>query len=180
MCSIIYKNLKDGLQIMKKLNNEKINKIKATWFLRSFGFLKVPLIFYCRPSVVEFSSETVIVKIPFKRRNRNHLKSMYFGTLAVGADVAGGFLAMALIRKSGRNISLVFKDFKAEFLKRPEGDTHFTCNAGQAIKNLIDEATKTGERVNMPLKITATVPEISGNEPVAEFILTLSLKAINN
>jgi hypothetical protein len=28
----------------------------------------------------------------------------------------------------------------------------------------------------MPLKITATVPEISGNEPVAEFILTLSLK----
>lgn len=151
-------------------------RIKATWFLRSFGFWKVPLIFYCRPSVVEFSSETVIVKIPFKRRNRNHLKSMYFGTLAVGADVAGGMLAMNLIRKSGRKISLVFKDFKAEFLMRPEGDTYFTCNDGQAVKNLIDETIRTGERVNMPLKITATVPEISGDEPVAEFILTLSLK----
>ena len=101
---------------------------------------------------------------------------MYFGALAVGADIAGGVLAMDLIRKSGRNISLVFKDFKAEFLKRPEGDTYFTCNDGKAIENLITETIKTGERVNMPLKITATVPEISGNEPVAEFVLTLSLK----
>lgn len=101
---------------------------------------------------------------------------MYFGALAVGADIAGDVLAMALIRKSGRNISLVFKDFKVGFLKRPEGDTHFTCNDGQGVKNLIDETTKTGERVNMPLKITATVPEILGDEPVAEFVLTLSLK----
>ena len=150
--------------------------IQATWFLRSFGLNKVPLIFYCRPTVVKLTEETTVIKIPYKRRNKNHLKSMYFGALAVGADVAGGVLAMDLIRKSGRNISLVFKDFKADFLKRPERDTHFTCNDGLAVKNLIDEAIKTGERVNRPLKITATVPEISGNEPVAEFVLTLSLK----
>ncbi len=158
---------------MKKLINEKI---KATWAIRYFGLSKVPLILYCRPSVIKFTQETTVIKIPFKRRNKNHLKSIYFGVLAVGADIAGGILAMGLIRKSGRNISLVFKDFKADFLKRPEGNTHFTCNDGQAVKNLIDEATKTGERVNMPIKITATVPRISGNEPVAEFILTLSLK----
>ena len=151
-------------------------EIKATWFIRLFGLKKVPLIFYCRPSVIKLTDETTVIKIPFKRRNRNHLRSMYFGSLAVGADVAGGVLGMDLIKKSGRNISLVFKDFKAEFLKRPEGDTYFTCNDGLAVKKLIDEATKTGERVNMPLKITATVPEISGIEPVAEFILTLSLK----
>jgi len=157
---------------MKFLSKE----LKATWFIRSFGISKVPLILYCRPTVVKLTEETTVIKIPFKHRNKNHLKSMYFGALAVGADVAGGVLAMYLIRKSGRNISLVFKDFKADFLKRPEGDTHFTCNDGLAVKNLIDETTKTGERINMPLKITATVPEISDNEPVAEFILTLSLK----
>ncbi len=89
-------------------------EIKATWFIRLFGLKKVPLIFYCRPSVIKLTDETTIIKIPFKRRNRNHLRSMYFGSLAVGADVAGGVLAMDLIRKSGRNVSLVFKDFKAE------------------------------------------------------------------
>ena len=151
-------------------------EIRATWFIRSFGFSKVPLIFFCRPSVIKLTKETTVIKIPFKRRNKNHLNSMYFGALSVGADVAGGVLALDLIRKSGRNISLVFKDFKADFLKRPEGNTHFTCNDGQAVKNLIDEAMKTGERVHMPLKIAATVPEISGSEPVAEFVLTLSLK----
>ena len=151
-------------------------ELNATWFIRIFGLSKVPLIFYCRPSVIKLTEETAVIKIPLKRRNKNHLKSMYFGALAVGADVAGGVLAMDLIRKSGRNISLVFKDFKAEFFKRPEGDTYFTCNDGQAVKNLITETINTGERVNMPLKITATVPEISENEPVAEFVLTLSLK----
>ena len=79
-------------------------QIKATWFIRGFGLSKVPLIFYCRPSVVELTDELTIIKIPFKRRNRNHLKSMYFGVLAVGADVAGGVLAMDLIRKSERKI----------------------------------------------------------------------------
>jgi len=153
-----------------------MKNIKATWFIRYFGLMKVPLIFYCRPSVEKLSDESTIIKIPFKRRNRNHLRSMYFGVLAVGADVAGGVLAMDIIRKSGRKISLIFKDFKADFLKRPEGDTHFTCNDGSAINELIEEAIKTGERVNMPIKITATVPKIFGDEPVAEFILTLSLK----
>ena len=151
-------------------------ELRATMFIRTFGLSKVPLIYYCRPSVIKLTEDSTIIKIPFKRRNKNHLNSMYFGALSVGADVAGGVLAMDLIRKSGYNISLVFKDFKADFLKRPEGDTYFTCNDGRSIKKLIDEAIKTGERVNMPLKITATVPEISGNEPVAEFILTLSLK----
>ena len=151
-------------------------EIKATGFIRLFGLKKVPLIFYCRPSVIKLTDETTIIKIPFKRRNRNHLRSMYFGSLAVGADVASGVLAMDLIRKSGRNVSLVFKDFKADFLKRAEGDTLFTCNDGKAIQSLINETITSGERVYMPVKITATVPSKFGEEPVAEFVLTLSLK----
>ena len=151
-------------------------ELKATWFIRSFGLSKVPLIFYCRPSIVKLTEKITVIKIPFKRRNKNHLKSMYFGALSVGADVAGGVLAMHLIQKSGHNISLIFKDFKADFLKRPEADTYFACSDGLAVISLINEAVNTGERVNMPLKITATVPELSGDEPVAEFVLTLSLK----
>ena len=155
-------------------------QVKATWYLRYFGWKKVPLIYYCRPSVVELNREKAIIKIPIKRRNRNHLNSMYFGVLAVGADVAGGLLAMDQIRRSKKKVSLVFKDFKADFLKRPEGDTIFTCKDGLAIEKLVQEAIESGERVNMPLKITATVPTIFGDEPVAEFGLTLSLKDKSN
>lgn len=151
-------------------------QVKATWYLRYFGWKKVPLIYYCRPSVVELSREKAVIKIPIKRRNRNHLNSMYFGVLAVGADVAGGLLAMDQIRRSKKKISLVFKDFKADFLKRPESDTLFTCKDGMAIEKLVEEAIESGERVNMLLNITATVPKIFDDEPVAEFVLTLSIK----
>lgn len=152
------------------------SKMKATFYLRAFGFLKVPLIFFCRPSVVDLTDDQCVIKIPLSRRTKNHLNSMYFGTLAVGADCAGGLMAMRWIEAEGNRASLVFKDFQAKFLKRPEGDVLFTCKDGKAISELVRKALETGERQYMPVHITATVPSKLGTEPVAEFILTLSVK----
>ena len=59
--------------------------------LRLFGLLKIPLIWYVKPSVVSIGEEKIVVKVPLRRRNKNHLKSMYFGTLCVGADCTGFF-----------------------------------------------------------------------------------------
>ena len=148
---------------------------KTTWQMLVFGLMRIPLIFFCRPKVVSISDTKLEVKIKLNRRTKNHLNSMYFGVLSVGADVTGGFLAMKLICNNQSRISLIFKDFHADFLKRAEGDVHFICEDGLAIKNLVEVVEQTGERQNLPLHITATVPSIS-NETVAEFILTLSLK----
>jgi hypothetical protein len=104
---------------------------------------------------------------------------MYFGVLAVGADITGGFLAMDPIKESGRNIALIFKDFKADFLKRPEGDVHFICNDGLAVRELVKKATESGERHNYKLNIEASVPSLS-TDIVAKFELTLSLKDKTN
>jgi len=124
---------------------------------------------------VNISDTRLEVKIRFNRRTKNHLNSMYFGVLSVGADVTGGFLAMKLIHESQSKISLIFKDFHADFLKRAEGDVHFICEDGLAIQDLVKLTEQTGERQNLPVHITAIVPSIS-DEPVAKFILTLSLK----
>ena len=72
---------------------------------------------------------------------------------------------------------MIFKDFHADFLKRAEGDVHFICEDGLEIRNLVELTENTEERHNLPVHITATVPLIS-DEPVAKFILTLSLKKI--
>ena len=93
----------------------------------------------------------------------------------LGADVTGGFMAFEYMRASKSRMSLIFKDFHANFLKRAEGDVHFLCEEGQAIQELVKQANKTGERENMPVHIIATVPSIS-KDPVAKFILTLSIK----
>ncbi|MDC1016210.1 DUF4442 domain-containing protein [Candidatus Thioglobus sp.] len=148
---------------------------KTTRLIQLFGITKVPMIWYCRPKVIEHTDEKVEIKIPLKRKTKNHLGSMYFGVLAVGADITGGFLAMDPIQESGRKINLIFKDFKADFLKRPEGDVHFICNDGLAVKELVDKVSKSSDRHNFKLSIEATVPSIS-SEVVAKFELTLSLK----
>ena len=151
-------------------------QMRDTLFLQSFGFLKIPLLFACRPSVLELTDERAVVRIRLNRTTRNHLRSMYFGTLAIGADCAGGIIAAKMIEDAGANVSLVFKDFHAEFLKRPEGDVHFTCVDGKAITELVQRTLASGERENLPVHVVATVPTKMGDEPVAKFTLTLSLK----
>ena len=150
---------------------------KNTLALWGFGLTKIPLIAFVRPSIIHIDDEGCEVRIPLNYFTKNHLGSMYFGVLSVGADVAGGLMAMEMIRRSKKKVQLVFKDYKANFLKRPEGDVHFICHDGAKIKKQLAETIKTKQRVTRPLKIIATTPKLSGDEPVAEFELGLSLKA---
>ncbi len=144
--------------------------------LRLWTFLRIPLLFFLRPSVVEATPERTVIRIPYSRRSRNHLGSMYFGALCAGADLAGALTAMRRIEASGRRVSLIFKDVRAQFFKRAEGDVLFACEDGKAIEALVRRAIESGEREELPVRIVATVPEKLGAEPAAEFVLTLSLK----
>ncbi|MFM2589905.1 DUF4442 domain-containing protein [Vibrio sp. TBV020] len=149
---------------------------KANLYLNLFGFFKVPFIWLARPKILHLDADRVEVKIPLKRRTKNHLNSMYFGVLAVGADVAGGFMAMSKAQDSGKQVSLAFKAVEGQFLKRPEADVHFICEDGKQIDQMLNRTFETGERVNEAVKITAICPSLHGDEPMAEFYLTLSLK----
>lgn len=149
---------------------------RETLRVRLWAFLHIPLLFFVRPSILQLDDGVTVVRLPFRRRTRNHLGSMYFGALSIGADVAGGLAAMRAIEASGGHVSLIFKDFRAEFLRRAEGDVHFRCDQGQAIRELVALARSSGEREEMPVHVTATVPA-EGEEPAARFTLTLSLKA---
>lgn len=150
-------------------------KLRETFLLRAFARMKIPLLAFVRPHVVEMSQTRCEIKIALTRRTKNHLNSMYFGALSTGADASGGLIAMRAIQESGQKVGLIFKDFHAEFLQRAEGDVHFICEQGQEIRALVAKAIASGERENMPVHLTAVVPTKS-TQPVAKFILTLSLK----
>ena len=151
-------------------------KLKMTLFIRYFGLMKVPMIFYCKPRVIEISSKSVTLKIPFIRRNRNHLGSMYLGALCVGADITSALLSLSIIKESGKKILPIFKDFKADYYKRAEGDVLFVCNQGDEIQNMIQEVIQNKVRINKKIDVLAYVPSKLNEEVVAKFSLTLSLK----
>ena len=152
-------------------------KFKMTLFIRYFGLTKVPMIFYCRPKVIEISPDSVTVKIPLLRRNKNHVGSMYLGALSVGADITSAMLALGIIKKSDKKIIPIFKDFHADYYKRAEGDVHFICNEGVKIKKMLKEVVDNNLRINEKIIVNAYVPNKLGDEVVAKFSLTLSLKA---
>ena len=150
---------------------------KGNQTLIAFGKHKVPLIGYCEPTLISLSDQHCEVMIPLNNKTQNHVNSLYFGTMSIGADITGGFLAMMIGEQSNHTIELLFKDFKADFIKRAMADTHFHCHDGQLIQKMIQETVQTKKRVNKTISITATTPNVTGNEVIATFELTLSLKA---
>jgi hypothetical protein len=152
---------------------------KINWFLKAFGLFKVPLIAYVNPKVTHFDDQSVVVKIKLKRRSKNHLGSMYFGALAIGADVAGGISAVIFAESLNQKISLAFKSVKGEFIKRPEDDVVFTCADGEVIQAMIKKSIAQQERINEMVTIIATCPTQFDQDPVAIFQLELSIRAIN-
>ena len=142
----------------------------------AFGWLKIPMIAFLHPRVMRLDDGGAVIRFKLNRRSRNHVGSLYFGALAVGADLAGGILAMRAIETSKQPVSLIFQSFKADFHKRAMADVDFTCLQGPEVAALVQQAIDTKERVSMPVTIIATTPSVSGDEPVATLEVLLSLK----
>jgi len=149
--------------------------LTETALVRLLG-LRIPVLFFVRPRVMELTDQGCAVKIPLRYATRNHVGSMYFGVLAAGADLAGGLNAFRLIRTRFPRHVLIFKDARMDFLKRADGDVWFRCRDGETVRSAFEQADQSGERVTIPVEIVATVPDKYGDEPVARFTLGLSVE----
>jgi len=103
---------------------------------------------------------------------------MFVGVLASGADCTGVLAAMHKTQMKGVKVNFALKSMQVDFIKRAEGDTYFTCEQGVEIGQYVQEALATGERLNRSITVIATCPDATGDEPVAEFTLMLSLKSL--
>ena len=152
------------------------NMLKATWSLRLFAITRIPLIAIVRPTLLKADRKSCVVQLPLSWLAKNHLGSLYFGALCIGADLAGGLIVMNLIRTRASRVAFLFKDFHADFHKRAEGATVFSCHDGEKLLALLDRAETSGEREEDVVAVVATVPDKLGDEPVATFRLTISMK----
>ena len=148
--------------------------------LRMVTWWQIPVICYCRPKIIHLDDESCKLRIPLNWRTRNHVQSMYIGVFTVGADLTGGLLTLRSIQKRKRKVVLIFKDFHANFFKRAEQDVIFICKDGAEIYHAVQQAVDKGERINLPINITAMLSQDTEDEPVANFRLTLSIKDQTN
>jgi len=146
---------------------------KLKWQLFLLGIFKIPMIGFVAPQLIEIDDQKVKVKIKLNRKKKNHLNSMYFGALAVGADIAGGIHTFYYAEKLKIKLSFAFKDMKADFIKRAESDVIFESNGGEKIQEMIDQSIQTKSRINETMMVIAYN---STQEIVATFEMGVSLK----
>jgi acyl-coenzyme A thioesterase PaaI-like protein len=153
--------------------NKSVSIGKMRWMLFLLGVFKIPMVGFLRPKLIFLDENKVKVQIKLKRRSKNHLSSMYFGALAIGADIAGGIHVFYFSELENSKVSFAFKGMKADFIKRAESDVCFECNEGHLVRNAINQSKESGERVNQVIHVNATD---SNAELVATFEMIVSVK----
>ena len=146
------------------------------WYLFFLGKFKIPMLGFSRVKLIDLNDDIAKVSIGLRRRTKNHLNSMYFGALAVGADVAGGIHAFYYAEKMNKKISFAFKSMNAQFIKRAESDCTFISNDGKKVENAVLRSIKDNVRINETTKVHVYD---ASNELVAEFEMEISVKCLN-
>jgi acyl-coenzyme A thioesterase PaaI-like protein len=156
---------------MKAEAESLFKKIKFQLFL--LGKFKIPLLGYTGVRLIAINDTSSKVSVRLKRRTKNHLNSMYFGALAVGADVAGGIHAFYFANKHKKKVAFAFKGMSCEFIKRAESDCIFVSEDGKKVEDAILKSIATGDRVNETTHVDVYDSE---KELVATFEMIVSVK----
>ena len=102
-------------------------------------------------TVQEWSAERCVLELPFRRKNRNHLGSMYFGAQMTLADLAVGLLLFQhfpMDRYGG-----VIKRVEADFRAKGKGALRCVAELPDDVADVLNDA-----RVNDSGKAEAWVP----------------------
>lgn len=158
-----------------------LQKLKYTAFVQIYGWLRIPLIAFVAPRVREFDEKQCILEIPLNYRTKNHLGAMYFGALAIGAELSIAVAAVLAIQESQQKIDFVFKDFDAKFLKRADGPVRFVSMEVAEVKKMIRDSAGVSDRIERKFKGFAYVPGKDKIPPdqavhVMDYELTLSVR----
>lgn len=155
----------------KDVKEVSLKSMKRKLFL--LGLVKIPMIGYVKPRLIQLDEREAAVRIRLRRRTKNHLNSMYFGALAVGADVAAGLHAFYFADKMGKKVSFAFKGMNAEFLMRAESTIVFVSEDGAKVSDAMQRSLQQDERVNEPINVIAKNDK---DEVVARFEMIVSVR----
>ncbi len=110
-----------------KSNKDLIDRglFKKNLLLRALSSRRVPLLFLCSPQIVELSENESVVKIPLQFTTKNHVGSMYFGALAMGAELSVALPVVFAVFEQRQPFNFLFTQFNCEFIKKAKEDIYF-------------------------------------------------------
>lgn len=149
------------LQLLKQ-------NLKFSWYL----WRRLPLAWLMGLKIKEIEQDSCSIILPFKKRNLNPFKSMYFAAQIAAAELSTGLLLLVAIDGKPK-ISMLVKDVHASFVKKAVTDIDFVCKDGKTIEEAINQAIATEEKVEFQAISFGYNKE---NEMVCKTIITWSIK----
>ena len=164
-----------------QLNQDSINFVKknftSSWRFRLTMLRIVPMGFLCGMKVTELSETTCSVTVPFKWLNKNPFKSTFWAVLGMAAEMSSGALLTLFTFRQHPSVAMIIVKSSAEFVKKAQDITTFTCEDGQKIRQAIQQTMQTKEPELIECKMTGI--NLAG-ETVAHFTFTWSVKGREN
>lgn len=144
---------------------------------RLFLLSKLPSAYFSGLKIKAMDANQCAVTIPYKWFSQNPFRSTYFACLAMAGEMSTGSLAMAHVYQRKPAVSMLVVKLEANYLKKADGLTTFTCTDGPRFHDIIERAIQSGQPVSFTAKSTGVNNK---GEVVAEFFITWSFKSKSN
>ncbi|WP_445382550.1 DUF4442 domain-containing protein [Robiginitalea sp. IMCC43444] len=121
-----------------------------------FMFFKLPSAWWCGVRLIEIDAQKAITSVKHRWVNQNPFKSMFWAVQGMAAEFSTGALVIQEIRKSGKPVSMLVLNNKANFSKKATGRIQFVCNAGDKVSEAVSRTLSTGEGQTVWLEAIGT------------------------
>lgn len=111
----------------------------------TFTFFKLPAAWWCGVRLRYLDKEKAIVTVKHKWFNQNPFNSMFWAVQGMAAELTTGAMMIDQINATGKKISMLVANNKANFSKKATGKITFTCEDGYLIKEALEKTIATGE-----------------------------------
>ena len=150
-----------------------IKSLKHPLKFRMFLLSRLPNAFFAGLRIKHLDETICRVSVPYKWFTKNPFRSTYFACLSMAAEMSTGALCLVHLQNRNPAVSMLVIKTEAEYFKKATGETVFTCEEGQVIKNTIEQAVARGEAKTFRAR---SIGKNAAGLIVAEFFITWSFK----
>ncbi|MGK0388843.1 MAG: hypothetical protein ACI94Y_001575 [Maribacter sp.] len=159
-------------------NDPKVEKFfknaRSNFKMRLYQLWKVPGAFWFRLKVEHVGADKTVVSLPNSWRTQNPFNSIYFVGLLAAAEYSTAIFVYSRVMMAD-NVKFIVKDVKADFVKKGNARTFFTCDEPQKIDAAVNRAIETGEQQSIMLK---SIGKKASGEVVSNVEITWTFKKV--
>lgn len=144
--------------------------------LNAYLFLKLPAAWWCGVRVYRISPNGAEVRVRHRWINQNPFRSMFWAVQGMAAELSTGSLLMQAIKQSGKDVSMLVLNNRAQFFKKATGLITFRCTQGDLVHAVLERTLAGGEGQTVWLTATGTNEE-GVTVSTFEFEWTLRLRS---